>query len=283
MRRLKAELRVAADDPTLALEAQRQQLLLRVLWRREPAAALAAWLREDGSRIDRALVAYRANAEAAAARALAAAYPTVAALVGDDAMRAIAAAHWHRCPPEQGDLARFGATLPEALAADRQLAELPYLADVARLDWAVHGCESAADADAALDGIERLADTDPAALALALRPGTAVLRSDWPIVTIRQAHAAPADAPDRFAASRAALARGDREIAIVRRRGWRAVIERSSAAEARFTAALLSPGSLAAALDEAGAGFDFESWLLRALREGWLHAVRRHGASGPIR
>lgn len=267
-------------DGPHAVEAQRQQRLLQVLWRRGADASLAPWLRDDGARLARGLSAYRANASAMAARSLAAAYPTVAALVGEEAMQAIAAAHWQRCPPARGDLALFGDALPDALAADPQLAEWPFLADVARLDWALHRCESAADADAAVVGLERLADTDPAMLALELRPGTALIASRWPIVTLRRAHERAAEAPDRFAAARAALERGDAQAAIVWRRGWRASIECLSEPEQRFTAALAEPHTLAGALDGAGADFDFESWLLRALREGWLAGVRVLGPAG---
>lgn len=274
----------SADEASIAVEAQRQQRLVQALWRRGSDAALAPWLRDDDARRARGLSAYRANASAMAARALAAAYPTVAALVGEEAMQAIAAAHWLRCPPERGDLALFGESLADALAADPRLADLPYLADVARLDWAAHRCESAADAGPATIGLDHLADTDPALLALDLQPATAVIASRWPIVTIRKAHEAASTQPDRFADAREALARGDAQAAIVWRRGWRVHVECLRESDRRFTAALLEARTLAAALDAAGADFDFESWLVRALREGWLACVRKlsyPGGSAP--
>jgi hypothetical protein len=254
-----------------ATEALRQQRLLRALWREESDADLAGWLRESPAQRARGIAAYRVNGAANAARALAAAYPTVAALVGGEAFEGIAAVHWLRHPPRRGDLALFGEALPEALAADAQLAELPYVADVARLDWAVHCCEAAADDDAPVAGIGLLGEADPAALRLGMRAGLTVLASPWPVVTIRQAHGR-ADA-ERFAPVRAALARGDAEAAIVWRSGWRARVELLAVADARFTAALLAPHTLAGALDAAGAEFEFEPWLLRALRDGWLRAV----------
>ena len=253
-------------------EAARQQRLLRALWRQGRDTELSGWLRESPARQARGLSAYRANAAAMAARALAAAYPTVAALVGDEAFAAIAALHWLRHPPARGDLALFGDALPAALVADPQLVELPYLADVARLDRAVSACESAADDDAPVADLASLGDTDPAALRLELRGTVALVASAWPIVAIRRAHQ-PAGGDDAFAPVRAALARGDAETAIVWRSGWRAQVDALAPADARFTAALLAPHTLAAALDAAGAGFDFEPWLLRALREGWLRAV----------
>lgn len=265
----------AADDPAVAVEAQRQQLLLRHLWGRDDAPALASWLRDDAVRAERAVLAYRANAEAGAARALAIALPTLETLVGGEALRVIAARHWQRCPPPHGDLGLFGATLADALADDEALSEWPYVADLARLDWAVHACERAADAAVAVQGLERLGDTDPALLVLALRPGTAVVASRWPIVILHAAHRADAaSGEDRIAAARAALDRGEAQTAIVWRTGWRAQVAAIDPPLARFTASLATVPTLAGALDAAGEGFDFEAWLLRALRDGWLAAVR---------
>jgi hypothetical protein len=97
----------------------------------------------------RGLQAYRANAGALAERALAAAYPDRAQLLGDESFAGMARAYWHHHAPVLGDVARWGAELPAFIAAAEQLAEEPYLADVARLDWAVHMAQSAADGPAA--------------------------------------------------------------------------------------------------------------------------------------
>lgn len=262
-----------------ATEAERQQLLLRSLWRRGTEQLLDGWLREAPARQARALAAYRANGSAMAERALAAAFPTVAALVGEETFALVARAHWCAEPPEVGDLARFGSGLAAALADDPQLADVPYLGDVARLDWAVHQAELAADDDVPTAGLDLLAQADPAALRIALRSGIALVASRWPIVTLWQAHRRPADDPadDRFADARAALARGDAETASVYRAGWRARVQTLAPADAHFTAALLAPHTLAGALDAAGADFDFEPWLLRALRLGWIRGIERPG------
>jgi hypothetical protein len=262
-----------------ATEAERQQRLLRALWSRGDEVPIGGWLRESPARALRGLAAYRNNGRALAERALAAAFPTVAALVGVETFALVAGAHWQAAPPTVGDLARFGDRFAAALAADPQLAEVPYLGDVARLEWALHRAEHAADDDAPPEGLEQLADADPAALAIGLRAGVAVVASRWPIVTLWLAHRA-ADDPgaDRFAAARAALAQRVAETAIVYREGWRARVETLTPAEARFTAALLAPQSIAGALDAAGADFDFEAWLLRGLRLGWIRGVLPAGA-----
>ena len=197
---------------------------------------------------------------------------------------------WQRQPPQCGDLAQYGAGLADAIAADAQLASEPYLADIARLDWAVHTIEHAADATTPVPGLQRLADEDPAKLRLVLRPGLQVLRSCHPIVLLWQAHwacdgdgvatgAAGSDGlhddavDERFAAARAALTRGDAETALVSRTGWRATVQRLDASDTRFFVALLSGEPLARALDAAGDGFSFERWLQRALTQQWLRGV----------
>ena len=265
-----------APDTAVAHEAQRQALLLRTLWRQAPDGLLAGWLRDAPARAARGLSAYRSNGAAIAARSLAAAFPTVMQLVGAESFDALAATFWHASPPARGDLAEHGAGLPAFIAADAQLADVPWLADSARLDWAVHRAESSADAAGAAAGLERLASDDPATLCLRLQAGTALVDSRWPIATLWQAHRSTAD--DRFAAVREALAAARGEAALVWREGWRAQVAPLPPGDAAFTRALLAGQALAPALDAAGADFNFEPWLLDALRHGRLAAVHAHGA-----
>lgn len=256
-----------------AREAQRQQALLRALWREAPAAALTDWLRAP-ARADEGLQAYRANAAAHAERALAAAFPTLRQLIGEASFAALARAHWRADPPLRGDLAQWGAGLPAFIADDAQLADEPYLADMARLDWAVHQAEQAADAQDA-QGLALLAETDPQHLRVRLQPGTALLMSAYPIVTLWLAHRAPVsdDGSDAFAAARVALAARQSESALVQRQGWRASVQALAPAEARFTQALLRLQPLATALQAGGDDFAFEPWLIAALRSGAIAAV----------
>lgn len=251
-------------------EALRQQMLVRALWGDARPGAVGGWMR-DGARFERGLRAYRAHAGALAERALGAAFPTVAQLLGDGSFAKLARAFWHADAPQRGDIAQWGAALPEFVAADAQLADLPYLADVARLDWAVHRAEQAADGGGAAQGLPLLGAHDPAALRLALAPGTALLASAYPVVTLYHAHRS--QAADRFAPAREALAAGRAETALVRRCGWAAAVSALDVPGARFTAALLAPVSLAQALADAGDDFAFEPWLIEALQTGLLDAV----------
>lgn len=259
------------SEPAEHKEALRQQMLLRALWRDTAPDALMGWLREAPERAQRGLAAYQANAAALAERALAAAFPTIVQLLGESSFAALARALWRAHAPGAGDMALWGEDLPSLIAAAESLAEEPYLADVARLDWAVHRAESAADAPAAAQGLERLAEIDPEQLALVLRPGTVVLCSAHPVVSIWQAHRRSDD--ERFAPVREAFAAGRGEQALVARAGLKAEVHAIGMAEARFAAALLKRRSLADALQLGDDEFDFEAWLITALQRGWLIGV----------
>jgi hypothetical protein len=258
-------------------EATRQALLLAALWHEAGAAALAPQLRRP-ERGARGLAAYRANAGASAERALAAAYPVVQQLLGEESFGALARTLWLRHPPARGDLAQWGEALAEFVAADPALAEEPYLADVARLEWALHQAASAADDEAPVQGFDGLQDEAAwSHLRFVARAGTALVISAHPIATIVQAHAPlPAGSPptaDRFAPVRAAFAAGTGEAVLVWRAGWAVRHAVLPAAEAAFTRALLAGTALLPALKACAADFDFESWLVAALRQGWLGGV----------
>ena len=257
-------------------EALRQQMLLRALLGDARPGVVAGWLRDRPERVTRGLQAYRANAGALAERVLAAAFPTLVQLLGADASTGLARAYWHAEPPRRGDMAQWGDGLPAFIAADAQLAAEPYLADVARLDWAVHLAEAADDA-APPSGLALLTRNDPAGLWLQWAPGTALLSSPHPIATVwwaHQAQAEPGDGSERFAPVRAAFAAGVGEHALVSREGgWRGQVRAVPAAEAGFMQALLAGHSLGSALSNTAADFDFEAWLMDHLSHGRIAAV----------
>lgn len=261
-------------------EALRQQMLLRALWRDARPGVVAGWLRDAPQRFQRGLAAYQANASALAERSLAAAYPTLQQLVGSDSFAAMARAFWHRHAPQRGDLAQWGEALPAFIADSESLAGEPFLADVAQLEWALHAAEGAADSQAAPVGLDLLARCDPETIRLRFAPGLALIESAHPIVAIWRAHQHSAGAGDeRFAAVREAFAAGRGETALVWRDGLRARAQALGAGDAAFTHALLAGRTLGAALAGAGSEFDFEPWLIRALRERWIDAIEPRSGS----
>lgn len=254
-----------------ALAAQ-QQALLAALWDGPPAVqALAPLLQPTWQR---GLQVYQANGQALAERALAAAYPVLQQLLGPDSFAELARAFWHRHPPQHGDMNRWGADLATFLEVDPQLQDDPYLADVARLEWALHSCSMAADVAPDTASYARLLSDDPATLLLRLAPGCAVLPSAWPTLSIVQAHRLGTGLDEAGRRLRVGCA----ETAVLWRAGLQAQLRAAHAGEAALLQALAQGQTLGSALDAAymqTPGFDFSAWLQDAVTGGLLLGV--HG------
>src|SRR5476651_119238 len=125
------------------------------------------------------LAIHRHHIARSLANALAGTFPTVQALVGADFFRRIAGAFVARHPPTQPVLAEYGSDFAGFLAAEEAMHGLPYLADMARLDWALNvAFHSPRSLGADLAGVL------PEALlskVLTLVPGAALVRSRYPI------------------------------------------------------------------------------------------------------
>ncbi len=250
------------------------------------------------------LRAYQINAQALAVRALSHAYPTVLTMLGDEAMAHLAHLCWMQYPPRSGDIGQWGTQLPTLLESQNELAAWPWLADVARLDWARHSCAQALDAELDAASLNHLGDTAPEHLRLHCRPGTQLLTSPWPAGALWRAHQWPPDARDAAVAQ--AIAQATAQVqrpvgeaaqlthTLVWRQGWHVRVldlsgdttidahadshgqsaraDLASAARSRWMQALLATpaATLAQALALAGPDFDVSAWLAEALQEGWL-------------
>jgi hypothetical protein len=153
-----------------------------------------------GERAAGGLAVYRAQALAGWRAALAAAYPVVARLVGpaffDEAADRYAARH----PSTSGDLHEFGHAFPTFLEAYAPASGLPWLGDVARLEWALHQAAFAADA-APFDfaSLAALAPDRQGDVVLQWHPATRRISSPHPILSIWEANQPARDGtPDRM-------------------------------------------------------------------------------------
>jgi hypothetical protein len=195
-------------------------------------------------------------------------------MVGADDFGRLAREFWRAHPPLRGDLGEWGGAFATWLGAHDAMAPWPYLADSARLDFALHCNERAADAEFNAASLSLLETADPSRLCLRLMPGTALIRSVWPIVSIHRAHQFDGDAAEQaFAAVRESVEAQRGEDAMVVRRGWRGGVVSLGSADARWTQSLLAGADLARALEQAGEGFDFAAWLQAAIRNAWLKDV----------
>lgn len=252
---------LAADAAALA---RWQQALLTALWAPTHDTALQHLANEVAPAdrlLWRGLAAYRSHAAGQAERSLRAAYSVVARLLGAEDFDALARWHWRTKPPARADLACWG----EALATQIEelpdlVADQPWLADVARTEWALHRIATASDAVQDPSTFTLLASTDPAQLRLALAPGACSVPSAWPVVALIQGAASDRPPP------------GCAETALVWRCGWRPMLRPARPGEAVFLQALLQGQNLAAAL-AAAPDLDFSAWLAPAVHEGLLLQV----------
>ncbi|MDP9423008.1 MAG: DNA-binding domain-containing protein [Pseudomonadota bacterium] len=104
-------------------------------FQRDFAAALMA---QDQPAIpfrSQSFAVYRNTSARGSVEALRAAYPTVDMLVGEAMFTQVALDYRRERPPSSPVLSDYGADFPHYLARQPWTSELPYLADVARLDW----------------------------------------------------------------------------------------------------------------------------------------------------
>lgn len=260
--------------------AAAQHALLQALFARPASAAADEAEARLGALLDpaqhpqsdRGLSAYRSNGHALAERALQAAYPVVAAVLGDDGFAMLARALWHRHPPQRGDLALWGEALADTVQDDLQLAELPWLADVARVEWALHRAASDTDRWPDPGSFALLQTQDPGGVRLVPAPGLTLVHSPWPVVSIVNAHL-HAEPPLEEAWRR--CHGGVHETALVWRQGFRPCVQAIPPADAALLAGIRDGSSLAQALDAAcaaadttGSTFDFGTWLAAAVQDG---------------
>lgn len=162
---------------------------------------------------------YRNNVKASLATALAARFPVVERLVGEEFFTAMALVFIERHPPQSPVLAEYGTAFAGFLERFEPAAGLPYLPDIARLESLRHVAFHSADASAA--DIGRLAELPPDALAsvrFGLHPAMAVIASPWPIVSVwtTNTHDATPKAPAEWTAETALVTRPHLDVLVHR-------------------------------------------------------------------
>jgi hypothetical protein len=148
----------------------------------------ASQIMDDGFIPTERLDVYRNTFLLSLTAALRISYPAVHRLVGEEFFEGAAQCFIEGRPPQTAYLNAYGAGFPAFLAQFPPAASLPYLADVARLEWAVNIALHAEDAmplDA--DALARIADAPPDRLILMPHPSIALLPLDYPAETIWRA------------------------------------------------------------------------------------------------
>ncbi len=188
---------------------------------------------------------YRNNVYSSLAETLGKRYPAVRRLVGEAFFRGLARAFIDDHPPTSPVLIEYGEGFAAFLSDFAPVADLPYLADVARLEWLYHRAYHAPDAVPL--GPEELGTIPPEAVAdttFRLHPSLGLIRSDYPVYSIWRTNIHDDEVrPIR-------LDQGG-EVALVLRPALEVVVHRVDAPMAALVEALARGAPLAAAAEEA--------------------------------
>jgi hypothetical protein len=206
------------------------------------------------------LAIYRQNTLATHRNTLGALYPVVMRIVGEDFFQEAATQYIASTPSRSGDLHQYGAKFADFLARYLHANSLPYLPDMARLEWCWHLAFHAADSPV-LDfaRLHRLEATQLEAATFSLSPALSLLKSAHPLLQIWSANQPDYD--------------GDWQINweikaayfMVSRQAYLVQIHEVSEAQFKFLLALQNNANLAFALDVAltlDAEFDLPALLV---------------------
>ncbi|QFR33778.1 DNA-binding domain-containing protein [Ancylobacter sp. TS-1] len=128
---------------------------------------------------------YRNNVTVSLIEALAAIYPAVQRLTGAAFFRAMARFHVRQTPPTSPLLFEYGRDFPAFIAAYEHARDIPWLADVARIERAWLDAYHAADADPLDAGaLARVPADRLAGLTFRAHPATRIVRSVYASGTI---------------------------------------------------------------------------------------------------
>ena len=144
--------------------------------------AVASFVRADRlAAVDRLRI-YHHHTHSSLATALADNFPVTCRLVGQKFFDAAARRYVAECPPGEPCLSAYGATFPDFLARFEPAQTLPYLPDVARLEWLrIEVTHAPSQAPLDLRALAALPPETQHGLTLALLPGVRLLTSPYPV------------------------------------------------------------------------------------------------------
>ena len=143
------------------------------------------YIRSDGLSAASRLDIYRNNVFSNYRQALRAVYPVVEKLVGAEFFEHAADHYIRAYPSSSGDLNQYGSAFAQFLAGFAPVQSLPYLHDVAELEWLVEQVFHAADhAPFDLARLQAIPIKDYAGLKFQLHPACRLYASSFPVALI---------------------------------------------------------------------------------------------------
>ncbi|MFN0317106.1 MAG: DUF2063 domain-containing protein [Burkholderiales bacterium] len=217
---------------------------------------------------------YRNNVLSNYRNALRDTYPVILRLVGDEFFNAAARVFAKQSSSASGDLNDYGEEFGAFLAAFPPAQGLPYLADVARLEWAVHRVFHSADAEPlALSRFAEFSEDELPRLRFTLNPASRLLESSYPITRIWQA----GQAEQAGGESEVSLEDGGERVLVLRQASYGIHLKTLAQVEHVMLHALASGLTLGEAVDKAlavHADFNLGAFLSHHTRESTFMAIQ---------
>lgn len=169
----------------MTLREQQAWLFELATGRASAAPEAAAFLKTAPELLGARVAIYENGHRARLVEALANDYPAVRRVLGEAAFGSLVVRYERRFPSATPDLGRVGQHFAGFLDSDALRAHLPFVADLARLEWALAEAFVARDEEpTAWGALARLAPDAVAERRFRLKAGTVLVRSRWPVLEI---------------------------------------------------------------------------------------------------
>lgn len=187
---------------------------------------------------------YRNNVVASLIEALRSSFPVTERLVGEEFFKATARAFIDQEPPRSPLMFLYGESLGAFLDSFPPAASVPYLGDIARLEWArVHAYHAEDKAPVSIDTLSALPPEQLGETEFQLHPSMALLTSRWPVFSIWASSSGQIENLD--------VNMEQQEEAVVIRPDFEVVVHRLPSGGYAFIRALQSGASLGEAAGQA--------------------------------
>ena len=196
---------------------------------------------------------YRNNVYASLIETLRSRFPVIFRLAGEDLFRAIAREFIKGGPPRSPALLEYGEGFPAFLEGFEPIADHPFMADIARLEWLRAQAYHAADATPIVPAaLQEMAPEHLGDIVITLHPSAGLITSPYPIVAIWETNTHDAEVRP--------IGPGEPgQDALVVRRGLEVIVVRLGPGAHAFIGALARREPLAAA---AGIGASIDGFSL---------------------
>lgn len=197
---------------------------------------------------------YRNNVMVSLTEAILDTYPVVAALVGDEFATAMARVYVGDHLPQSPVLLDYGEGFADFIAQFTPAQMLPFLADVARMEWAwLQAYHSADQPPLSIDALSNFAEDELGDLRFTFCPSVHLQKSVYPIVSIWSAH------QDREKDEELEELPQIGEYALVNRPVWDVLVRTLSPAAYAFFVSLQAGNTLGVSIDKGQTFSDFDA------------------------